>query len=469
MSAFVQHTDADRKLMLRAIGVQSFDELLVDVPESIRVKGGVPIERGISETETLARLAKLAGKNLSTSQLVCFAGGGMYDVCVPAATAAIASRPEFATSYTPYQAEVSQGTLQAIYEFQTIIARLTGMDLANASMYDGGSALAEAVILAASAREGDKVLVTPHLHPNLRALLETILEPTGLQIETLGRRGLCTDVSGLTPERLAGVVAVVMQQPNYFGALEDMHLVGAQLDGDGKPLFIASVDLSSLSLLDPPGAYGADIAVGEAQPLGFPMSFGGPAAGVFAAKNEHLRRMPGRIAGMGKDSRGQRAFTLAFQTREQHIRRSKATSNICTNQSLLALMATVTTSLLGETGRRLAATLSAEKAWALSRRLTAISGVALADAESPFFREFTIRLPDGVDSRAFVRRMRAAGFLAGIPIDRLPDGGAGLLIAVTERRFWSEIDAYVDAFAEAIAASKSSGARSPQTVSSGAS
>ncbi len=468
MTAFVQHTASDREAMLRAIGAASFDELIADVPASIRVKGGVPIEGGISETETLARLQKLASKNLSAANLVCFAGGGMYDVCVPAATAAIASRPEFATSYTPYQAEVSQGTLQAIYEFQTIVARLTAMDVANASMYDGGSALAEAVLLAASARDGDKVLVTPHLNPNLRALLETILEPTGLAIAALPSRGLRTDAAALTPDVLRGAVAVVMQQPNYFGVLEDMRLAGAALEGDGKPLFVASVDLSSLSILDPPGAYGAHVAVGEAQPLGFPMSFGGPAAGVFAAKQEFLRRMPGRIAGMGRDARGQRAFTLAFQTREQHIRRSKATSNICTNQSLLALMATVTTSLLGETGRRLAATLSAEKAGALARRLAALPGVSLADPDASFFREFAIRLPAGVEPRALLRGMRSRGILAGIPIDRLPDGGMGLLVAVTEKRFWSEIDAYVAAFAASLESARP-GSPSREAVSSGAS
>jgi glycine dehydrogenase subunit 1 len=461
MSAFVQHTDADRKAMLRAIGVSSFDELIADIPASIRVKGGLPIEPGISEPETLSRLAQLAAKNVSTGELACFAGGGMADVCVPAATGAIASRPEFATSYTPYQAEVSQGTLQAIYEFQTMVARLTGMDLANASMYDGGSALAEAVLLAASAREGDRVLVTPHLHPHLRSLLETIMEPAGIAIATLPAAGLRTDVSGLAAGALHGVVAVVMQHPNFYGVLEDMRLVGAQLEGEGKPLFVASVDLASLALLDPPGAYGAHIAVGEAQALGFPMSYGGPAAGVFAAKKEFLRRMPGRIAGIAKDSRGNRVYTLTFQTREQHIRRAKATSNICTNQSLLALMATVTTALLGETGRRLAATLSAEKAWSLSRRLASIPGVSLADPEAPFFREFTLRLPERVAPRALSRSMQARGILAGIPIDRLPNGGAGLLVAVTEKRVWSEIDAYVDAFRASLA---DAGARAGEPV-----
>lgn len=468
MTAFVQHSDADRQALLRAIGVTRFEDLIQDIPESIRVRGALPIEPGLSETETLARLSSLASRNESATSLICFAGGGMYDVCVPAATGAVVSRPEFATSYTPYQAEVSQGTLQAIYEFQTLIARLTGMDLANASMYDGGSALAEAVLLAASAREGDKVLVSPHLHPNLQALLRTILEPTGIRIVALPSQGLRTTVSGLTPDALRGAVAVVMQHPNYYGVLEDMRLVGASLEGEGKPLFIASVDLSSLSLLEPPGSYGAHIAVGEAQPLGFPMSFGGPAAGVFAAKNEFLRRMPGRIAGMGKDSRGQRAFTLAFQTREQHIRRSKATSNICTNQSLLALMATVTTSLLGETGRRLASTLSAEKAWSLARRLSAVDGVSLADAEAPFFREFALRLPSGVEPTAFLQKMRSRGFLAGLPLPELPTGGSGILVAVTEKRFWREIDEYVAAFRMCVGSERAAGS-ARVTLSAGAS
>ena len=450
MSAFVQHTEADRRRMLDVIGVGSFEELVADVPSAIRVKGGLPLPEGISEPETLARLTQLALRNRSATELACFAGGGIYDVCVPAATKAIASRPEFATAYTPYQAEVSQGTLQAIYEFQTIVARLTALDVANASMYDGGTALAEAVLLACDAHSGDRVLVSPHVHPHHRAILDTLLEPAGVAIEELPSRGARTDVSGLRPDRLQGVCAVVLQHPNFLGVLEDMRLAGASLEGYDKPLFIASVDLSSLALLEPPGRYGADLAVGEAQSLGIPMHFGGPVAGVFAARQKYLRRMPGRIAGMAKDSRGQRAFTLTFQTREQHIRRAKATSNICTNQALTALMATVSTALLGETGRKLAAQLSAEKAHALCERLCAVPGVSLVDPEATFFREFALRLPDGVAPATLVTRMARGGILAGIPLTSVPGGGAGLLVAVTEKRLWSEIDQYVERFRDAV-------------------
>ncbi len=451
MTAFVQHSDADRRLMLEKIGVDSFESLVADVPLEIRPQGGVALPEGISEPETLARLAALAAKNRSASDLVCFAGGGIYDVCVPTATKAIASRPEFATAYTPYQAEMSQGTLQAIYEFQTIVARLTALDVANASMYDAGTALAEAVLLAADAQPGDRVLVSPHLHPHHRAILETMLEPADMKIDELPARGARTDVAGLGPDVLGGVSAVVLQHPNYLGVLEDMRLAGAALEGEDRPLFIASVDLASLAVLEPPGRYGADVAVCEAQSLGFPMSVGGPVAGVFAARQEYLRRMPGRIAGLARDSRGQRAFTLTFQTREQHIRRAKATSNICTNQALTALMATVSTALLGETGRRLAAQLAAEKAHVLARRLAAIQDVALADPEAPFFREFALRLPSGAKPRAILARMARAGFLAGIPLASLPGGGEGLLVAVTEKRVWSEIDANVEHFREAVA------------------
>jgi glycine dehydrogenase subunit 1 len=233
--------------------------------------------------------------------------------------------------------------------------------------------------------------------------------------------------------------------------LEDVRLAGAALEGEESPLFVVSVDLSSLALLDCPGDYGADIAVGDAQTLGIPMSFGGPSAGVIAAREKYLRRMPGRIAGMGRDSKGQRAFTLTLQTREQHIRRARATSNICTNQALAALMATVTTALLGATGRRLAAELAAEKAAVLAGRLTEIPGVELADPDAPFFREFALRLPDGMTGDNAVRRMRSAGILAGIPLAQVPGGGAGLLVAVTEKRLWSEIDRYVRAFREILA------------------
>jgi glycine dehydrogenase subunit 1 len=318
-------------------------------------------------------------------------------------------------------------------------------------MYDGGSALAEAVLLAEAVRPRDRILVSPHLHPNHREILATMLAPLGTVIEELPVAGARTDVSGLGPETFRGVSAVVLQHPNYLGVLEDVRLAGAALEGEESPLFVVSVDLSSLALLDCPGDYGADIAVGDAQTLGIPMSFGGPSAGVIAAREKYLRRMPGRIAGMGRDSKGQRAFTLTLQTREQHIRRARATSNICTNQALAALMATVTTALLGATGRRLAAELAAEKAAVLAGRLTEIPGVELADPDAPFFREFALRLPDGMTGDNAVRRMRSAGILAGIPLAQVPGGGAGLLVAVTEKRLWSEIDRYVRAFREILA------------------
>ncbi len=462
MTAFVQHTPDDRKRMLEAIGVSSFEELVADIPEAIRVEGALPIDEGLSEQETLTAVGRLAAQNHSADDLACFAGGGIYDVSVPSATLSILARPEFATAYTPYQAEVSQGTLQAIYEFQTIVARLTGLALANASMYDVATALAEAVLLAIVARKGDRVLVSPHLHPHHREVLGTLLEPTGVAIVDLPANGARTDVSGLTPDALDGVCAVVLQHPNWFGALEDMRLAGTSLDGDDKPLFIASVDLSSLSLLEPPGAYGADIAVGEGQSLGIPMSWGGPAVGVFAARQKYLRKMPGRIAGMSSDSKGQRAFTLTFQTREQHIRRARATSNICTNQALVALGATITTALLGDAGRRLAAQLSAEKARLLADCLVeSVPGLELADADAPFFREFAVRLPAGVDPKEVVRRMMENGFLAGIPLDEVPGGGGGLLVAVTEKRLRSEIDAYVEVLRKIVSAVASP---EPQTI-----
>jgi glycine dehydrogenase subunit 1 len=238
---------------------------------------------------------------------------------------------------------------------------------------------------------------------------------------------------------------VALQHPNYLGALEDMRLAGASLEAEDAPLFVASVDLSSLALLQPPGEYGADIAVAEAQSLGTPMSFGGPGAGVMAARKSFLRRMPGRIAGIAPDAKGRRAFTLTLQTREQHIRRARATSNICTNQALTALAATISTALLGETGRKLAAELSAKKAHALAERLTAIDGLALADPDAPFFREFAVRLPDCAAASEVLRRMAEHGILAGIPVEEVPGGGEGLLIAVTEKRLWSEVDAYAKA------------------------
>ncbi len=452
MTAFVQHSERDRAEMLAAIGVASFEDLIADIPQKIRIDGDLELEDGVSETEVLARMEELAARNRSAGSLVCFAGGGTYDVCVPAATRAIAGRPEFATSYTPYQAEVSQGTLQAIYEFQTLVVKLTGLDIANASLYDLGSALAEACMLGRAVRGGERILVTPHLRPAAREVLATLLDPTGLRIEELPAKGARTDLTALERGELEDVTAVVLQQPNHFGALEETGAAGLALAGEDKPLFVVAVDPSSLAILEPPGSYGADIAVGEAQSLGIPMSFGGPGAAIFATREKYLRRVPGRISGLALDAKGQRAYTLTFQTREQHIRRERATSNICTNQALAALLATVSTALLGETGRKLAARLSAEKAAELSRRLTAIDGVELADPDSPFYREFALRLPEGVDGPALVRELAKAGFLAGIPLPSVPGGGQGLLVAVTEKRLWREIDEFAEAFRAALKA-----------------
>ncbi|MCA9751658.1 MAG: aminomethyl-transferring glycine dehydrogenase subunit GcvPA [Gemmatimonadetes bacterium] len=442
MTAFVQHSPEDRARMLAGIGVASFDDIVADVPASIRVKGGLPIPEGLSEPETLARMSRLARRNVGGAELACFAGGGTYDVCVPAATKAIASRPEFATAYTPYQAEVSQGTLQTIYEFQTIVTRLTDLDLANASMYDAATALAEAVLLAQSARPGDRVLVSPYLHPNHRRVLDTLLEPTGVTAVELPARGARTDVSGLRPDTLEGAVAVVMQQPNWLGALEDMRLVGAALEGDGKPLFVASIDLSSLALLEPPGGYGADIAVGDAQSLGVPMSYGGPSAGVFAAKSEFLRRMPGRIAGLGRDARGQRAFTLAFQTREQHIRRARATSNICTNQGLIALRATIYLSLLGKSGLKGLARANLERTEAMKREIREIPGLEIP-YDAPTFNEFVVRFPRSAEQVA--ESFQSMGVIPGLALRRyFPERERDLLVCVTELNSDRAIDTWLN-------------------------
>jgi glycine dehydrogenase subunit 1 len=265
-------------------------------------------------------------------------------------------------------------------------------------------------------------------------------------LEELPARGARTDLSGLARERMGEVAAVVLQHPNRHGVLEDMRLAGAALEGEDAPVFVAAVDLGSLALLEPPADYGADVAVGEAQSLGIPMSFGGPVAGVFATRKAYLRRIPGRIVGLGKDIEGRRAFTLTFQTREQHIRRAKATSNICTNQALTALQATVSSALLGAEGRRLAAQLSAEKAHALAADLVALRGVELLDPQAEFFREFAVRLPEGLGAAAVVRANAARGFLAGIALTDTPGGGQARLIAVTEARTWAEIDGYVEAF-----------------------
>jgi glycine dehydrogenase subunit 1 len=425
--------------MLAAIGVSSIDELFRSIPPKLLHRQLLDLPPAHSEDRLVRELGALAAANADTERMASFLGAGIYDHYVPAAVRALATRSEFATAYTPYQPEVSQGTLAAIFEFQTLICELTGMDVANASMYDGGSALAEAVLLAAGAKRRERVLFLGGVHPFHAEVTRTYAAAAGLTFETVPAPGGTTPVALLAARMGADVAAVVVQHPNVFGCLEDVGRLAEATHGAGA-LLIASVDPISLGVLAPPGEYGADLAVGEGQSLGTFANYGGPVLGFFAAKAEHLRRLPGRLVAETVDRDGRRGYVLTLQTREQHIRRERATSNICTNTGLVALMATIGLSLLGRKGIREVAEQCLKKAHFAARVLERAGAPRLH--QEPFFREFAVRVPGpGAAVDAAVERGLGRGILAGVPLKRLdPSFEDGLLVAVTERRTRAEIE-----------------------------
>ncbi|MCS6862484.1 MAG: aminomethyl-transferring glycine dehydrogenase subunit GcvPA, partial [Abditibacteriales bacterium] len=350
MSDYIANTDADRRAMLERIGVASIEDLFSDIPPEIRQNAAPHLPPGLTEMEVRAEAWRLSGQNVNVNAAPCFLGGGSYDHYVPAAVPFICSRSEFFTAYTPYQAEASQGTLQVIYEFQTMVCQLTGMEMSNASLYDGASALAEAVIMAWAIQKRPRVLLPRTLHPHYRQVVATYTQGLPLELVDVPYADGVVDLDALQ-SALDNASAVVVQHPNFFGCLEDVNVI-SQLTHERGALLISVFDPISLGLLKPPGDYDADIAVAEGQPLGIPLSFGGPYLGLFACKKQFARQAPGRIVGATHDDKGRRGFVLTLQTREQHIRREKATSNICTNQGLMALAATVYLALLGKHGLR---------------------------------------------------------------------------------------------------------------------
>lgn len=429
---YTYHTDDDRRAMLDTLGIKSEDQLLDVIPEKHRLRAMLPIERGRTEPEVMRLLGSLADRNAPATRLTSFLGGGIYEHTVPSAVKNVASRPEFATAYTPYQPESSQGTLQVIFEFQTHISRLTRLPVANASMYDGASALAEACLMAAKITRRDVVLMPHALNPRYLRVVRSYVSGQKVELKTIPAADSGDiDAAALKRELNDRVAAVVVQMPNYFGVLErpwdfekDVHAAGA--------LLVASADPVSLSILKPPGEYGADIAVGECQALGNDMSYGGPLVGFMACKQEFIRQMPGRLVSATKDIDGRDAFVLTLQTREQHIRREKATSNICTNQGLLATRATVYMSLLGEHGFTELGRVCCERAHTLAAMIGACDGYTLR-YRAPFFREFVVECP--TDADAVVATARKDDVLAGIPLARYFGAPARnlLLVTATER------------------------------------
>ncbi len=442
--AYLPHTDADRREMLAALGLRDVEELFAEVPPEVRLGRPLDLPPALAEPEALALLRRLAACNADPDRHACFLGGGAYDHHVPAAVVHLLSRGEFLTSYTPYQAEISQGTLQAIYEFQSLVCALTGLDAANASLYDGASALAEAALLACRATGRRRLLVSATVNPAYRQVLRTYAAGPGLPVEEVPAREGVTDTGALAAALARGepAAAVLLQEPNFFGALEPVREASDLARRQGA-LFVASVDPVSLGLLAPPGEYGADVAVGEGQALGCGLSFGGPYLGFMAVREAYLRQLPGRVVGATVDARGRRGFTLTLQAREQHIRRERATSNICTNQALMALAATIHLSLLGPAGLRRLGELCLEKAHYAAERLTAVPGVSLA-WERPFFKEFALRLPR--PAREVRAALAARGFLVG-PVAPA-EGEDLLLVAVTEKRTRAEIDGLAAALEE---------------------
>lgn len=427
---YFPHTKADIKAMLERIGVQSVAELYAEVPEGVRLKKDYDLPDAKSELEVRDFFKRLGQQN---KQLTCFAGGGVYDHYTPAVVPQIVSRSEFLTSYTPYQAEISQGTLHYIFEYQSMMAELTGMDISNASLYDGTTATAEAVMMAAAvAKKAGKVLVSETVDPKILAVVRTYAHFHGIEIEMVCADDGATDRADMERRLAAGGVAgVVVQQPNRYGIVEDY--AGFADDAHAaKALLIMNCVAADLAVLRTPGEWGADIAVGDGQSLGLPMSFGGPYVGYMCCREKLMRKMPGRIVGMTKDSRGQRAFVLTLQAREQHIRREKATSNICSNESLMALFATVYMAIMGRQGLKEAAELSYAGAHYLMDRLVATGRFKPAFSR-PFFNEFCVRYAGDVDE--LQRRFIAAGIFGGLKV--APDT---IMFAVTEKRTKEEID-----------------------------
>jgi glycine dehydrogenase subunit 1 len=442
---FIPHTPQDDQEMLEAIGLGSLDDLFESVPEAVRLDHLLEVPAALSEIELADHVSGLAGKS-SGAGLVCFAGGGAYDHYVPAAVRALASRGEFATSYTPYQPELSQGVLQALFEFQTMVCELYGMEVANASLYDGANSLVEGVNLAVRSTKRDKVLVAETVHPHYVEVLRTYTSGLGLDIRSVPRGEDGTVDWG--SQDVSGAAAVVVQSPSYFGLLEDVRAASDAAHGAGA-LTVAVADPTAMGLLESPGALGADVAVGEGQSLGNPLSFGGPYVGLFATKLGLVRQVPGRIAGETVDADGRRAYVLTLQAREQHIRRAKATSNVCTNQTLMAICATIYLSWLGPEGLRRLGELCVKRAALAAERLGALPGCRLAFG-GPRFKEVVLETP--LDGRDLAKRLARRGYLTGPTLGKhYPGMERSLIVAVTERRTEAEIDGLAEAIEKELA------------------
>ncbi|MFT5206791.1 MAG: glycine dehydrogenase subunit 1 [Candidatus Omnitrophota bacterium] len=446
---YVANTTQDKKDMLQTIGVESFEDLLVDVPKELRTKG-IDLPQGISEMELLSLLKQQGQKNFHSDRFACFLGAGVYDHYIPPLVNHLATRGEFITAYTPYQGEASQGTLQTIYEYQSMICMLTGMEASNASMYDGASAVAEAVVLALRAKPGrTQVIVSDLLHPEYLETVKTYIDNLDSEIVVTQSKNGQLDSKALEAAINDKSACVVLQNPNFFGFVENAQNISDITHAAGA-LMIACVNPMTLGVLTPPGEYGADIAVGEGQPLGNAMAYGGPHFGFFAVSKALMRRLPGRIAGLTKDKDGRRAFVLTLQAREQHIRREKATSNICTNHALCALKALIFLSALGPHGFKRYSELNLERGHEAAKALGQLDGVEIlhGDHKTPFFNEFVIRVEK--DSKALEAAFTKNKIIGPLHLKRFnADWQNHYLVAVTEQRSTGEIQRLAKSIQEA--------------------
>jgi glycine dehydrogenase subunit 1 len=430
---YIANTAADRQAMLAAIGVASVEELFADIPAKFRVDG-LNLPSALSEPELVRELSSLAARNRPVDSMPCFLGGGAYRHFIPSVVGEVIGRSEYATAYTPYQAEISQGTLQTAFEFQSMVCELTAMDVANAGMYDGASALAEACLMAAAATGRRRIAVLSTVHPHRQAVVRTYAFGRDLAVDVLPADG---------PALSGEHACLAVQQPDFFGYLQpDIEALEIAAHGAGA-LFIVSVDPISLGLFRPPGEYGADVVVGEGQSLGSPLSFGGPYLGFFACRQQYLRHMPGRIVGRTTDAQGRTGYVLTLQTREQHIRRERATSNICTSQQLVALAATVYLAAMGKRGLRQVAELCYHKAHYAAQRIARLPGYSLP-FDGLFFKEFVVRCPRPPSD--VNRALLARGIIGGLDVSQHMENG--LLLCVTEMNTRQEIDRLVEALVE---------------------
>lgn len=436
---YLPMTEQDKKEMIDTIGVSSIDELFSDIPEKVRFKGELNIKAAKSETALMKELYKLADQNADLKRNVSFLGAGIYDHYIPVIVDHVISRSEFYTAYTPYQPEISQGELQAIFEFQTMICELTGMDVANSSMYDGGTALAEAAMLSAGHTKRKKIVVSKTVHPEYREVLKTYAKGQYLEVVEAPIKAGITDVDALKELINEEVAAVIIQYPNFFGRIEPLKEVEEIIHAN-KGLFVVNSNPLSLGVLTPPGKFGADIVIGDAQPFGIPTAFGGPSCGYFAVTSKLMRKVPGRLVGQTVDDQGRRGFVLTLQAREQHIRREKATSNICSNQALNALAASVAMTALGKKGVHEMAATNLQKAYYAKSAFKTAGVEVVFDGFS--FNEFVVKLNKPV--KEINQALLQNGMIGGYDLGRdYPELANHMLIAVTEQRTKEEIDTFV--------------------------